>query len=96
MMSRWESLKYWFLSSQAGAYLMPREVTLDMLTEQMYECRRLLAIHESTQNVEPVQLENWRTRLEQAEWEQVRRLERNGRADDPFVLWKKGIGKKPR
>ncbi|NDD29694.1 MAG: hypothetical protein EB084_15655 [Proteobacteria bacterium] len=95
MMSRWKTLVRRFLRSSVGAYFLSDDVALDMLIEQVGECRQMLDRHAKNIDVPPATIAIWRTRIEQAEWELVRCLEKKGRADDPFVLWKKGIGGKP-
>lgn len=86
----WNMVKYEVLSSPLGVLCTPVVVTLDMLTQQIRICRETFERRERQGDVPSAQLEAWRARLEQMEWEHVRRLERNGRGDDPFVLWKKG------
>lgn len=86
----WNTVKYEVLKSPLGVLFTPVVVTLEMLTQQMHDCRAMLEQRERNGEVSAEQLEEWRTRLEQMEWEHVRRLERNGRGDDPFVLRKKG------
>lgn len=84
------TLKYYFVFSPLGALLTPLYVNLDVLTAQVKECRATFEAREREGDVDPSQLAIWRSELEQMEWEQVRRLEQNGRPDDPFVLWKRG------
>lgn len=87
----WNRVKYEVLASPLGILFTPVVVTLDMLTQQLHECRATFEEHEKSGEVSREKLDEWRSQLEQMEWEHVRRLERNGRGDDPFVLWKKGL-----
>lgn len=61
--------------------LFPRRVSLDSLTADLTRCRQDVEAVRATSRFRP-ELD---ATLAQLEWEHVRRLERAGRSNDPFV-----------